>query len=149
MLKLFAPVYIMSIKGGSNKMTNIIEIKNLRKSYRDVEAVKGINFCVKEGSFFALLGENGAGKSTTINIISTLIKMTSGEVTVNKNRIDKHDSLIRKDIGVVFQGNMLDKFLTVKENIMQRGDMYGLSKKEIKNRIDYLSKKKYKNENLS
>jgi len=122
-------------------MSNIIEVKNLRKSYKEVEAVKGIDFNVKEGSFFAFLGENGAGKSTTINIIATLINKTSGEVLVNQNQIGKRDDLIRKDIGVVFQGNMLDKLLTVKENLIQRGILYGASKKEVSERIVTLSQK--------
>lgn len=123
-------------------MSNIIEIKNLKKSYKNkVEAIKGITFSVKEGSFFAFLGENGAGKSTTINIITTLIKKTSGDIMVNNHQVDYNDLEIRKDIGVVFQGNMLDKHLTVKENIFSRGVLYGLSKKEIIERMLELAAK--------
>ena len=122
-------------------MKNMIEVKNLKKSYKDVEAVKGISFSVQSGSFFALLGENGAGKTTTINIIATLLKKSSGEVKVNENTVDADDSLIRKDIGVVFQNNMLDNYLTVRENIINRGRMYHLSSVNIKNRIKLLSNK--------
>ncbi len=122
-------------------MSNIIEVKSLRKSYKEVEAVKGIHFSVKEGSFFAFLGENGAGKSTTINIIASLIKQTSGEVYINGYQVGKQDEQIRKEIGVVFQGNMLDKYLTVKENLVNRGLLYGLSRKQIKERITSLSDK--------
>ncbi len=86
-------------------MPVVIEIKSLIKNYKVIQAVKGIDFTVREGSFFAFLGENGAAKSTTINIIATLIKKTSGDVIINQHHIDKDDDLIRNDIGVVFQGN--------------------------------------------
>lgn len=122
-------------------MQNAIEIKNLRKCYKDIEAVKGIDFSVEKGSFFALLGVNGAGKTTTIQIIATLLKKTSGEVVVNGHRIDIEDHLIRKDIGVVFQGSMLDKHLTVKENIINRGALYGLSVNEVLSRLQDLAQK--------
>lgn len=122
-------------------MSEIIEVKNLFKTYKSTEAIKGIDFSVKEGSFFAFLGENGAGKSTTINIIATLIQKTSGEVIINQHYIDQEDDKIRNDIGVVFQGNMLDKHLTVKENILNRGSLYGMSKKEITNYMLQLSEK--------
>lgn len=121
-------------------MKNIIEVKNLKKSYKDVEAVKGISFSVEQSSFFAFLGENGAGKSTTINIIATLLKKSSGEVKINGYKVDKNDYEIRKNIGVVFQNNMLDNHLTVKENIISRGKMYHLSKAEISARLKILSK---------
>ena len=122
-------------------MSEVIEVKKLFKNYKDVKAVKGIDFTVKEGSFFSFLGENGAGKSTTINIIATLIKKTSGDVIVNQHNIDQEEELIRNDIGVVFQGNMLDKHLTVRENIINRGTLYGKSKKEINNYMMELSEK--------
>ncbi|WP_010249987.1 ABC transporter ATP-binding protein [Acetivibrio cellulolyticus] len=117
----------------------IIEVKNLKKNYHTLEAVKGINFSVKEGIFFAFLGENGAGKSTTINIISTLLRKSSGQVIVNNHELDKDDHGIRDSIGIVFQNNMLDHFLTVRENLISRGRMYGLSKEQLKKRIIELS----------
>lgn len=122
-------------------MKNIIKVSNLVKNYGSLEAVKNISFTVEEGKFYAFLGENGAGKSTTINILSTLLKKTSGEVIINFNELDKQDNKIRKDIGVVFQGNMLDGFLTVKENLICRGTLYGLSKKEIISRMNLLADK--------
>lgn len=120
---------------------DIIKVKNLVKNYNDVHAVKEISFNVEKGKFYAFLGENGAGKSTTINILSTLLKKTSGEVVVNGNVMDKDDNLIRKNIGIVFQQKMLDDFLTVKENLMCRGKLYGLSTKEINDRIIELTGK--------
>ena len=115
-------------------------VKNLKKSYGEVLAVNGISFSVKKGSFFAFLGENGAGKSTTINIIATLLKKTSGEVIIEGNRVDMNDGAIRRDIGVVFQNNMLDAFMTVRENLMSRGSMYGLGKQEVETRVKALAK---------
>ncbi|MEX1308151.1 MAG: ABC transporter ATP-binding protein [Eubacteriales bacterium] len=116
----------------------MIEVKDLKKNYKDVKAVKGISFSVKKGDFFAFLGENGAGKSTTINIIATRLKKTSGEVIIGGNRVDENDDAIRRDLGVVFQGNMLDAFLTVRENLMTRGRLYGLTQSEVKTRIELL-----------
>jgi len=117
----------------------MIEVKNLVKNYEHKEAVKGISFTVEEGKFFAFLGENGAGKSTTINILATLLKKNAGEVRINGYLLDKKDHLIRKDIGIVFQQNMLDEFLSVRENLLCRGELYGYSKKEINLHIKELS----------
>jgi ABC-type multidrug transport system ATPase subunit len=119
----------------------MIEVKSLVKKYNKIHAVNGIDFDVEEGKFFAFLGENGAGKSTTINILATLLKKTSGEVRINGNVLDKKDELIRKDIGIVFQQNMLDDFLTVKENLLCRGTLYGYSKNKVSSRINELSNK--------
>jgi len=119
-------------------MAAIIEVKSLKKNYKTFEAVKGIDFTVEEGSFFSFLGENGAGKSTTINIISTLLKKSFGEIIVNGYEIDKQDQEIRSSIGIVFQNNMLDDFLTVRENVMSRGRMYGISKPVLNQRINEL-----------
>ena len=101
-----------------------ISVRELRKSFNDVQAVKGISFDVPEGSFFAFLGPNGAGKSTTISIICSLLGKDSGEVTVFGK--DTSDPSMRNTIGVVFQDSMLDQRLTVRENIAIRGAMYGL-----------------------
>lgn len=122
-------------------MPNVIEIKNLHKSYKKVKAVKGIDLAVGEGSFFALLGENGAGKSTTINIIATLIPKTSGDVWVNGHSADRDARAIRRDIGVVFQGHTLDRHLSVRENIIHRGALYGLTRPQAEMRLCALAGK--------
>ena len=114
---------------------NIIEVRDLTKKYSEHLAVDGISFDVKEGELFAFLGENGAGKSTTINILCTILGKTSGDVRVCSHVLGKEDDLIRKEIGIVFQNSVLDDILTVEENLYSRGSYYGYSKKQIKERI--------------
>ncbi len=118
---------------------SIIEVNNLVKNYKDVEAVKGISFSVEEGSFFAFLGVNGAGKSTTINILCTVIEKTAGSIKIGGYDLDKDRTKIKELIGIVFQNSVLDKQLTVKENLCSRAAYYGLSSKQIKDRICELS----------
>ena len=113
-------------------MEKIIEVKGLSKRFGDVQAVKDIDFHVNAGQLFAFLGPNGAGKSTTIDIICTLLQADSGEVTINGFTIGKDDFAIRSNIGVVFQTNLLDKLLTVKENLEVRGSFYGLENCKMK-----------------
>lgn len=114
---------------------NAITVNNLIKDYKEHRAVKGISFEVKEGELFAFLGENGAGKSTTINILSTILQKTSGEVKVFDNKLGDDDDRIRSLIGIVFQNSVLDDKLTVKENLYTRGSYYGLSKKQTDERL--------------
>ncbi|MBP8969788.1 MAG: ABC transporter ATP-binding protein [Lachnospiraceae bacterium] len=114
---------------------NAITVNNLIKDYKEHRAVKGISFEVKEGELFAFLGENGAGKSTTINILSTILKKTSGEVKVFDNVLGEDDDEIRSLIGIVFQNSVLDNKLTVKENLYTRGSYYGLTKKQTDERL--------------
>lgn len=128
------------IKERQITMGNIIEVKDFYKNYGDVQAVKGISFQVKEGSSFAFLGPNGAGKSTTIDTLCTLIKCEHGDIKINGLKLGKEDDQIRKHIGVVFQNSVLDEFLTIKENLVQRGSFYKMTKEEINHRIEYVSK---------
>lgn len=118
---------------------NAIEINGLKKSFGTVKAVDDISFKVKEGSLFAFLGENGAGKSTTINIISTLLLKDEGEVFVDGLNIDKDASKIRSKIGIVFQGYVLDKRLSVKDNLKIRASYYGIYGEAWKKRFAELS----------
>ena len=116
-------------------MNNAISVKDLKKNYKEHEAVKGISFDVKEGEFFAFLGENGAGKSTTINMLCTILSKTSGDVRIFGHDLGKEDDSIRNLIGIVFQNSVLDNKLTVKENLLTRGAYYGLNKKQVLERI--------------
>ena len=114
----------------------IIKVENLVKSYNDLEAVKGISFSVNKGDFFAFLGPNGAGKSTTINIICTLLSKNSGTVIIDGLEVGVDDNEIRKRIGVVFQNNILDNKLSVRQNLDIRGSFYGLKQTELNERIE-------------
>lgn len=117
----------------------IIEVNDLVKNYKEVEAVKNISFDVEEGSFFAFLGINGAGKSTTINILCTVIEKTSGSVRIGGYDLDREKTKIKNLIGIVFQNSVLDKQLTVRENLASRASYYGMGSKKIKERIAELS----------
>ncbi|MCL2812851.1 MAG: ATP-binding cassette domain-containing protein [Clostridia bacterium] len=108
-----------------------INVQGLRKSYGPVEAVRGIDFYVEKGKVFAFLGPNGAGKSTTIDTLCTLLQPDSGQVTVAGCELGRQDAKIRSKIGVVFQDSVLDRLLTVRENLASRVRFYGLSHKEI------------------
>jgi multidrug/hemolysin transport system ATP-binding protein len=121
-------------------MDKIIEITNLKKSYGNVQAVSGIDFYVEQGSLFAFLGPNGAGKSTTIDMISTLLKPDEGQVIIDGHILGKEDDKIRSILGIVFQDNLLDRLLTVKENIMIRGSFYHRTKEELKVAAKYAVK---------
>lgn len=112
-----------------------ITVNNLVKKYSENVAVDNISFEVEEGEFFAFLGENGAGKSTTINMLCTILEKTSGEVRIFENSLGKNDDAIRESIGIVFQNSVLDNKLTVKENLLTRASYYGIDKKEIMKRI--------------
>ena len=116
-----------------------IEIKNLTKRYGNFTAVNNISFDVEAGSMIGFLGVNGAGKSTTINMLSTILTPDGGEVNVCGYRLGKQDMEIRKSIGVVYQSNVLDDLLTVKENLVLRATIAGLSKEKINKRLSELS----------
>jgi ABC-2 type transport system ATP-binding protein len=115
-------------------MNSIIEVKRLAKSFKEVQAVKGVSFEVAEGECFALLGPNGAGKSTTIKMLITLMAPDSGEAWVNGFSL-KQPIHIRESIGYVPQSLSVDGALTGYENLMIFGKLYGLSSGELKERI--------------
>ena len=118
----------------------IIDIKNLNKRYRDVKAVSDLSFTVSEGELFAFLGVNGAGKSTTINIICGQLKKDSGKVFVDGMDIDIDMERIKSEIGVVFQSSVLDSMLTVYDNLECRASLYGIVGDEFHNRLAELAK---------
>ena len=116
---------------------DVIEVNNLSKSYGDLKAVDNISFTVKEGELFAFLGVNGAGKSTTINMICSITKPDSGEIKICGTDLSNKET--KRNIGVVFQGSVLDDRLTVLENLKSRAACYNLDKDYLKMRIDYLT----------
>lgn len=122
-------------------MEEIIKVNGLKKYFHEVKAVDDISFRVEQGETFGFLGINGAGKSTTINMLCTLLSATAGEVSVCGYRIGKDDEKIRRQIGVVWQNNCLDGRMSLEENLYVRGALYGLSGSSLKNRIDEIGEK--------
>lgn len=120
-------------------MGQVITIENLKKNYGDIKAVDDISFGVEEGSLFAFLGLNGAGKSTTINIIATLLKKDSGKVRIMDYDLDTQATHIRNSIGIVFQDSILDGTLSVKDNLKIRASLYGCYGEAWKKRLKELS----------
>lgn len=120
-------------------MKNIIEIKNLDKSFQDVHAVDDLSLVVKEGELFAFLGVNGAGKSTTISIMCGTLSKDGGEVIIDGMNVDNDMKNITKEIGVVYQMSALDAKLSVKDNLTSRASLYGITGKAAKERIAALS----------
>ena len=123
-------------------MTNqtIIKIENLEKSFGKTKAVRKINLEVYEGSLFAFLGINGAGKSTTISMMYGGLKIDSGRITICGQDVATHLDKIKNQIGVVFQDSILDKTLTVYENLKFRAGFYGIFGQEFKARYQELEK---------
>lgn len=117
-------------------MPNIIEVKNLKKYFGNIKAVDDLSFEVEKGSLFAFLGLNGAGKSTTINIICGDLEKDSGEVFVSGKNVDRELSSIKSMLGVVYQESVLDKQLTVKDNLECRALLYGLKGDEFQERLE-------------
>ena len=123
-------------------MTNqtIIKIENLEKSFGKTKAVRKINLEVYEGSLFAFLGINGAGKSTTISMMYGGLKIDSGHITICGQDVATHLDKIKNQIGVVFQDSILDKTLTVYENLKFRAGFYDIFGQDFKARYQELEK---------
>lgn len=117
---------------------NVIEIEHLNKAFGEVKAVRDLSFRVKRGELFAFLGVNGAGKSTTISIICGQLKKDSGEVRINGVNADKSREAAKRLLGVVFQDSVLDKPLTVKENLKSRAALYGITGAAFDKRLNEL-----------
>lgn len=104
----------------------ILDFKNINFSYGKKEVLKDISFSIEEGSFFVLLGLNGAGKSTIFSLITRLLNLQSGEIIIDSHSIKDYSKAL-KDIGIVFQEPTLDLDLTVKQNLNYYGSLKGLS----------------------
>lgn len=107
-------------------MEHIIEIEHLQKRFGEVHAVNDLGFHVKKGEFFAFLGVNGAGKSTTINILCGQLPKDSGSVKICGENLDEDPDAIKRKLGVVFQSSVLDKDLSVLDNLKSRAALYGI-----------------------
>lgn len=121
-------------------MNNIIEISHLCKSFGDVKAVQDVSFKVKKGELFAFLGVNGAGKSTTISIMCGQLAKDKGDVVINGKNINHNMDEIKKSLGVVFQNTVLDKSLSVKDNLKSRASLYGITGKAFEKRLGEVAK---------
>lgn len=107
-------------------MENVIEINHLNKSFGEVRAVQDLSFRVKRGELFAFLGVNGAGKSTTINIMCGQLGRDSGSIIIDSQELDGNVDAVKSKLGVVFQSSVLDKALNVRENLESRAALYGI-----------------------
>lgn len=120
-------------------MKDIIKIDHLSKSFGDVKAVQDLSFRVKEGELFAFLGINGAGKSTTINIMCGQLCKDAGSIEIDGANLDQNIDQIKRTLGVVFQNSVLDSALNVYDNLQSRAALYGLTGAAFKNRLAELS----------
>ena len=121
-------------------MSNIIEIKNLHKSFGEVHAVNDLSISVKKGQLFAFLGLNGAGKSTTINIMCGSLSKDYGKIIIDGKDIEKDLNAIKESVGIVFQNSVLDKNLNAYDNLKTRALMYGINKEKFNDKLDELIK---------
>lgn len=121
------------------KVKNIIEIKELSKSFGDVKAVSSLSFGVRRGELFAFLGVNGAGKSTTINMMCGMLARDSGSITIDGEDIEKSADKVKRSLGVVFQSSLLDSALNVYDNLVSRAALYGITGGAAKARIAELA----------
>ena len=116
-------------------MENIIEINHLCKSFGSVHAVNDLSFRVKPGELFAFLGVNGAGKSTTISMLCGQLKRDSGEIIVDGKNLSESLDEIKSELGIVFQSSVLDKQLSVIDNLKCRAALYGITGRAFERRI--------------
>ncbi|KAB3532404.1 ABC transporter ATP-binding protein [Alkaliphilus serpentinus] len=119
----------------------MINVKGLKKSFKDVEALKDVSFNVNQGEILGLLGENGAGKTTTLRILATMLKADDGEVVLGGINVANNPEAVRKKIGILFGGEsgIYDR-LTARENIEYYGQLNDMDSASIKDRVDHLSR---------
>jgi len=117
---------------------NVISVEGLRYNYDKVTAVDNISFSVKKEQIFSFLGPNGAGKTTTINVLTTMLPIQEGKVTISGFDVEKQQDDVRKSIGIVFQNETLDWNLTVWETLEFHGRLYSIPKGTRRSRIDEL-----------
>lgn len=119
----------------------MLQVNNLTKKFKDKIAVNNISFNVSPGEIVGLLGENGAGKTTTLRMISTMLKISDGEVIVNGYNAANQPEQVRSEVGILFGGDVgLYERLTGRENIKYFADLYGIKKDEANKKIDELAK---------
>jgi ABC-2 type transport system ATP-binding protein len=112
-----------------------ISVTELRKSFGEIEAVRGVSFEVDAGEIFGFLGPNGAGKTTTINMLCTLAKPTAGSARVAGHDVVRERDAVRRHIGLVFQDPTLDGYLTAEQNLRMHAELYGVDSKLVADRM--------------
>lgn len=117
----------------------IIEIEHLSKHFGPVHAVQDLSFQVREGELFAFLGINGAGKSTTISILCGQLAKDAGTVRIGGVNLDRDPDAVKRSLGVVFQNSVLDKALSVQDNLESRAALYGITGKAFRARLAELT----------
>lgn len=117
---------------------NVLKVDNLTKRYGSFTAVNHVSFTVEKGTMLGFLGVNGAGKTTVINMLATLLKPDEGTAEICGETLGRANQQIRKKIGIVYQQNCLDDLLSVEENLMCRGVIHGATKKEAKAQCEKL-----------
>ncbi len=120
-------------------MENLVEVKNLKKNYGSIEAVKDISFNIKENEIIGLLGPNGSGKTTTIGMMLGLLKPSNGEILIDGKKIEENRIEILQKINFISPYIELPKKLTVKQNLIVYGKLYNVI--DLKYRIEYLVEK--------
>ncbi len=120
-------------------MENLVEVKNLKKNYGSIEAVKDISFNIKENEIIGLLGPNGSGKTTTIGMMLGLLKPSNGEILIDGKKIEENRIEILQKLNFISPYIELPKKLTVKQNLIVYGKLYNVI--DLKNRIEYLVEK--------
>mgnify|MGYP001050396493 FL=1 len=116
-----------------------IRVEGLTKRFKDVVAVDGLDLEVEEGALFAFVGTNGAGKSTAINCMTTLLDFDAGALTVAGHDVGAAPEAVRREIGVVFQTSVLDPALSVRENLAVKGALSGLPAPQLRLRAGELA----------
>lgn len=130
-------------------MTDCIRVEKLRKNYHNTEVVRSIDFWVGKGQLFAFLGPNGAGKSTTMNMLATLLQKSSGKIFIDGLDLDRNRRAVKEKIGMVFQEDVLDRELTVEQNLKYRGGLYYKNKRDLNQGIERVVKQLSMEEILS
>jgi ABC-2 type transport system ATP-binding protein len=120
--------------------STVVSVEHLSKTFGTLKAVDDVSFQVREGEIFGFLGPNGAGKSTTINVLTTLLKPTSGRAEVCGYDVSKHASEVRRNVGVVPQEYTADEDMTGHDNIILCADLYGLPRSDSKAHAEELLK---------
>ncbi len=114
----------------------MIKVQNLTHKYGDRVALANVGFDVKKGEIFGLLGPNGGGKSTLFRILSTMMAPTGGHAIIAGYDVERNPAAVRRNVGVVFQTQSLDKALTVEENLRAQGHLHGLSGNILRDRME-------------